>query len=82
MAKGKPRGTTRDESTQIRWFLGSQAGKAGLHGQWPRDTQGKPKNQEGLPGLSPLRPDGSNGTGNQAGKLDPMRGGQRCSRKS
>jgi hypothetical protein len=57
-----------------------RAGTEGLHEQWPRDTQGKPKNKEGLSGSSPLRPDGSSGS--QAGKLDPMRGGQKCSRKS
>jgi hypothetical protein len=37
------KGTTGVKFTQIRWFLGSQAGEVGLHEQWPKDTQGKSK---------------------------------------
>ncbi len=39
VVKGKPRGTTRVKSTQIRWFSGSQAGEDGLCAQQPKDTQ-------------------------------------------
>ncbi len=34
------------ESTQIRWFSGSQEGKAGLREQQPEDIQEKLKTQE------------------------------------
>jgi hypothetical protein len=47
MAKGKPRWTTEVKSTQIRWFLGSQAGEAGPCEKWPKYTQGMPKTQGG-----------------------------------
>ncbi len=54
--------------------------EAGPGEQWPKDTQGKPKTQGGPPGPGPLRSDGSRGS--QAGRLDHIIGGQRCSRKS
>ncbi len=38
VVKGKPRGATGVDSSQI---LGSQAGKAELHKLWPKDIQRK-----------------------------------------
>jgi hypothetical protein len=41
VANSKQRGNTWVKSTQMRWFLGSQAEEAGLLKQWPKDTQRK-----------------------------------------
>ncbi len=74
MAKGKPMGTTKDEPIKIRWFWGSPAGEAGLHEQWPKYTQGKPKTQGVLPDLSLPRSDGF--CVSQTGRLDHVSGGK------
>jgi hypothetical protein len=76
-AKAKPRGTTGVKSTQIRWFSCSQAGEAGLLEQQPNYTREKPKTQGGLPGLSPLRSDGSRDS--KARRLDLVSSCQRHS---
>ncbi len=62
VAISSPRETTGVESTQIRWFLGCQAGRwtawaVTKNTQWKLKTQGG-----GLPGSSLLRSDGYHGS--------------------
>jgi hypothetical protein len=75
----KAKGTVRIESTQIRWFSGTQAEEAGLREQSLKDTGGKSLTQVELPGSQLLRSDDS--CGGQAVGLDLVSGGQRCSRR-
>ncbi len=65
MTKGKPRGTTGVESTQIRWFSGSQAGRLDCVISGQQTLKENPKTQGRIPSSSPLRSDGS--CGSQAG---------------
>ncbi len=41
-----------------RWFLGSQVGEAERHEHLPKDIEGKPKKQGGLPDSSLVGSDG------------------------
>jgi hypothetical protein len=67
----KPRGIIWIVSTQIRRFLRQSDGEAEPHDQWPKKTQGGHQARS-----SPLISDGSR-DGQQAGRLDLVRSGQK-----